>query len=221
MEINSATSGTVAASGSSASLNANFDQFLKLLTTQLKNQDPLEPMDTKDFTNQLVQFSGVEQQIKTNDKLSNLLATQSLNLTALGVSFIGKDVEVTGKEFQFNGTKPVPITYQLPATATVSTISVLDKDGNTIYSRTGELTKGIHSFTWNGKNQSGQTAPAGKYEIKVTALGEGNKAIKPTTYVPGYVSGLESTDTGDLLLNVGDLKISIGDVRRIFQSSQI
>jgi flagellar basal-body rod modification protein FlgD len=218
MEINGVSSGATTASMSS--LNANFDQFLRLLTTQLQNQDPLEPMDTKDFTNQLVQFSGVEQQIKTNERLEALLSTQSLNLTALGVSFIGKDVEIVGKNFSFDGTDEVPLSYLMPETATSGTITIVDEQGNTVYTKPVELTSGIHSFKWDGKDSAGQIMPAGKYEIKISALGEAGTTIKPTTYVPGFVSGLESTETGELMLNVGDQRVSIGDVRRIYQSSQ-
>jgi flagellar basal-body rod modification protein FlgD len=220
MEVNGVqTAAAPATSGSRSSLNANFDQFLKLLTTQLQNQDPLEPMDTKDFTNQLVQFSGVEQQIKTNERLESLLSTQSLNLTALGVSFIGKDVEIAGKNFSYGGTGEVPLSYFMPSTATAGTITIVDAQGNTVFSKPAELSRGIHSFKWDGKDSTGQAVPAGKYEIKMSALGQAGASIKPTTYVPGFVSGLESTETGELMLNVGDLRVSISDVRRIFQSS--
>ena len=213
------TAAAPATSGSRSALNSNFDQFLRLLTTQLQNQDPLEPMDTKDFTNQLVQFSGVEQQIKTNERLESLLSTQSLNLTALGVSFIGKDVEIAGKNFSYSGTGEVPLSYLMPSTATAGTITIVDAQGNTVYSKPAELSRGIHSFKWDGKDSTGQAVPAGKYEIKMSALGEAGASIKPTTYVPGFVSGLESTETGELMLNVGDQRVSIGDVRRIFQAS--
>ena len=152
--VNSSTDAQTAAqktATASAQLNTNFDDFLKLLTTQLQNQDPLSPMDTAEFTNQLVMFSQVEQQLRGNDTLNKLLAMQTLNMTALGVSFIGKDVEVAGTSFQSTGAGSVSMSYDMPADATKSTIRISDADGNTVYSQDGDETAGHHDFVWDGK----------------------------------------------------------------------
>ena len=206
-------------SQASLKLNQDFDHFLRLLTTQLQNQDPLSPMDSTEFTNQLVSFSQVEQQIKTNDNLNNLLAFQTLNLTALGVSFIGKDVEIAGKFFQSDGTVPSTLSYELPENAATGTVTILDENDEVVFSQDIELTAGVHTFVWDGKDQSGVPVPEGKYEIRVAALTETSGSLNVSTYVPGHVSGLESDDSGQLLLNVGDQKILITDVRKIFESS--
>lgn len=197
------------------SLNADFDQFLRLLTTQLQNQDPLSPMDSAEFTNQLVQFSGVEQQIKTNESLDNLLAMQTLNLTALGLSFIGKDVEVQGKTFAHKEGGTATLSYVLPETAASGTVSILDKDGNVVYSSNAELEAGRHTFTWDGKNKDGIVVPAGTYEIRVGALNATNGALNATTFVPGYVESLESNDDGSLALLINGESVSLGDVRKV------
>jgi flagellar basal-body rod modification protein FlgD len=216
--VNNATYGSQSISDG-LKLNQDFDQFLRLLTTQLQNQDPLSPMDSNEFTNQLVQFSNVEQQIKTNTNLENLLGLQTLNLTALGVSFIGKSVEVSGKTFQADGVTPVTLSYSLPGTPNTGTISILDENGNSVYSREIEKTAGLHTFTWDGKNSNGNSVASGKYEIRVSALTETNGSLNVSTYVPGYVNGLESSEDGTLVLNVGELQVPITDVRKIFQTA--
>src|SRR5438045_3902850 len=96
-----------------AGLNQNFNQFLTLLTTQLKNQDPLSPMDSTQFTNQLVSFSQVEQQIRTNDNLTKLLANSNTAQTTLGLSYIGLTVQMDGDTFKYFG-KDATMTYTLP-----------------------------------------------------------------------------------------------------------
>lgn len=200
---------------STVALNQDFDQFLKLLTTQLQNQDPLSPMDSAEFTNQLVQFSNVEQSIRTNSFLEKLLTMQTLNLTALGVSFIGKDVEVAGKFFQADGTNPVSMSYEMPADAAEGTISILDKDGNVVFTQAADTTAGRHNFTWDGKDSSGNLVPAGKYEIRIGAQTSTDAALNVTTFVPGHVNGLESADDGSLMLNVDGNLVSMTDVRKI------
>jgi flagellar basal-body rod modification protein FlgD len=201
------------------SLNQDFDQFLRLLTTQLQNQDPLSPMDSAEFTNQLVQFSGVEQQIKTNTQLENLLAMQTLNLTALGLSFIGKDIEMPGQKFQTDGEGGADLTYMMPAGAKTGTLTILDKDSNVVYSTTPSFDEGSHTLKWDGKNKDGNLMPAGTYEVRVAALGENNAALNVQTYVPGYVQSLESADDGSLYLIVNGEQVSLTDVRKVSQPS--
>lgn len=200
-------------------LNQNFDQFLKLLTTQLQNQDPLSPMDTTQFTNQLVMFSQVEQQLKSNDTLNKLLTMQTINMTALGVSFIGKDVQVAGSTFDANGTNSVNLAYSLPATAAAGTVSITDSHGNVVYTKAAELSSGTHEFTWDGKMQDGTQAPAGTYTLTVSATDSTGGSLNVTGYVPGHVAGLETADDGTLMLNVGNQLVPMTDVRKISDSA--
>jgi len=219
-----ATSGTSTQTPSVATqdqqtLNGNFDEFLSLLTTQLKNQDPLSPMDSTQFTNQLVQFSGVEQQIKGNDTLNKLLTMQTLNMTALGVSFIGKDVEVAGNNFVSDGVKSSSMSYTMPDGAAVGTISITNADGEVVYSKDADVTAGSHNFTWDGKDSVGNPMPAGTYTFKVSAQSATKDALNVTTYVPGHVSSLESADDGTLLLNVSGQSVPLTDVRKISETA--
>lgn len=201
------------------SLSNDFDDFLLLLTTQLQNQDPLSPMDSTEFTNQLVQFSNVEQQIKSNEYLENLLTMQTLNLTALGLSYIGKDVEVAGETFETTGGTNVDMSYDMPNTASSSTLTIKDENGNTVFTQAADLTAGLHKFTWNGMNQSGNPVPAGEYTINISALDSENVSLNVITYVPGHVDSLESSEDGSLMLGINGQQIPITDVRKVSQAS--
>lgn len=193
-------------------LSQDYSTFLKLLTTQLKNQDPLEPTDTTEFTNQLVSFSQVEQQIKTNDNLKNMLALNALNVTSLGLGFIGLEVQSFGDTAQFNGTDGINFGYEVPAGTSSVNIKLLDKDGSVIYDNAGDAAIGKNIFAWNGKGTDGVVATPGSYTIKVTLTGEDGKQTAATTTAPGTVTGIESDGMGSILLLIGDEKIPITDI---------
>ncbi len=203
-----------ASQGSLATLSQDFDQFLRLLTTQLQNQDPLSPMDSTEFTNQLVQFSQVEQQIKTNDQMESLLAFQTLNLTAVGLSFIGKNVEVSDDEFYMNGNSGASMSYNMPEGAAKGTVAITDADGRTVYKADADLGAGKKSFTWDGKDENGIAVPAGTYTLKVSALDAQNNSLNLTTFVPGFVEGIESGDDGNLNVIVNGRLVPVTAVRK-------
>lgn len=195
-------------------LNQDFDQFLRLLTTQLQNQDPLNPMDSTEFTNQLVSFSQVEQQIKTNDQLESLLAFQTLNLTAVGLSFIGKNVEITDDEFYKAADTTASMSYVMPEGAAKGTVTITDASGKTVYKADADLTQGTHKFTWDGKDTNGIAVPAGTYTLKVSAMDVQDNSLNLTTFVPGYVEGIESGDDGNLNVIVNGRLVPVTSVRK-------
>ncbi len=189
-------------------LNENFDQFLLLLTTQLKNQDPLAPMDSTEFTNQLVSFSGVEQQIKMNDTLTELLAlsqANQTNQTTLGLSYIGLNIALQGNMFEYPGDGVVKMSYNLPSDAAAGTITILDENNNVVYSQEAELSSGKHQFYWNGQDQEGTPVSAGAYQIQVNAVDNDQNSIAATTIVPGMVTGIMTADDGSIDLIIGTL----------------
>ena len=120
--------GAAKTNSSSQTLSADMDTFLTLLTTQLKYQDPLDPMDTAEFTNQLVQYSSVEQAIQMNSKLDNLLSLNISNLGAQAVSYIGKTAQVLGDVMPLEGGK-AKATYTLDKDVVSTTISIKDMNG--------------------------------------------------------------------------------------------
>lgn len=216
MDIQSAASNTAQNTklkDASTRLNENFDTFLTLLTTQLKNQDPLNPMDSNEFTNQLVNFSGVEQQIRSNQTLDNLLTLSTLNMTTLGLGFIGLNVRTTGDTMSFNGTAPLSFTYTLEAEARTNNIHIIDKDGATVFTAQGEVIPGKHEFTWDGKDSNGAPLPAGQYRVQIGAVDAQGKPIASSTVVPGHVSGIESAEDGTIMLIINGAKVPLTDVK--------
>ena len=176
-----------------AGLAASFDGFLKLLTAQLEHQDPLSPLDTEAFTSQLVQFSSVEQAIKTNDGLERLIALVRSDRLAGAAGYLGAEVEATGNAVRLGPSGSVDLAYRLPdAAAAGVTITVTDAGGRTVHSAAGATAAGErHRFTWDGRDAAGRRAPAGLYRIDVAATGPGGGAIAVDTAVSGTVDGVE------------------------------
>ena len=187
-----AQTGTNAAA-SSATLADNFDTFLNILTAQIKNQDPLEPLDSSQFTQQLVQFSGVEQQIRSNQQLESLLkATQSSAGAALS-GYLGRTAEVDSSGAGFNGS-PVTWRYTLPTTAATSTVTVTDESGRVVWSETGQTGSGSHDYTWDGRLFNGGTARQGQpYYINVVAQNADGQTIVPVHALIARITGVDLT----------------------------
>ena len=141
-----------------------FSDFLNLLTVQLQNQDPLSPMDSTEFTNQLVQFSAVEQQINANQKLDNLVALQLSNSLSSSQSFVGNDISYVSSELYFDGS-PSELRYSLPRAAQNATLRIFNEDGGLIYEEAVSGQPGAHTFSWDGRQLGGGVAPDGTYEV--------------------------------------------------------
>jgi flagellar basal-body rod modification protein FlgD len=184
------TSSTSASSTTgSQSLAGNFNEFLTLLTTQLQNQDPLNPMDTNQFTQQLVEFSSVEQQINMNQQMSTLISLQSTAQSSEAAGFLGATVSVNGSSAQLvNG--QATWNYSVPSAATVN-VSIANSSGQTVYSQSGSVQGGQQQFTWNGTGTNGQQWPNGAYTMSVTATGANGKSVAVSTQVQGVVSSVD------------------------------
>jgi len=214
--ISSITSGSAAggvASGKdNASIADTFDAFLTLLTTQLKHQDPLSPMDSNQFVQQLVSFSQVEQSIKTNAQLSDLLKTESTNQSLAALNYVGRTVEATGSSSPLAANGKAEFSYTIPAGASDATVGILDSSGRVIYSAPGDKSPGKHSFVWNGTDASGNAVPAdGVYRIGVMARKADGTTLEVPTGVVARVSGI-STDPNGYALMLGPVSIAISDV---------
>jgi len=215
MTTTSATTGTTTttATADSTSLYGDYNAFLLLLTTQLQYQDPLDPMDTSEFTNQLVQYSQVEQQIKTNDYLEVLNGYSSSMETTKALGYVGLQIQSKNDSFYYLGTNTT-LNYTLDSEASIVTINILDSDGNSVYTTTGECTEGMHAFTWDGIDADGNEATKGDlYTIKVNALDSSGKSISNETVVPGYVTGISTADDGTIYLMVNNTKVKLEDVK--------
>jgi flagellar basal-body rod modification protein FlgD len=213
----SSASSTAQAANSNASqqLAGNFDTFLQLLTTQLQNQNPLDPLDTNQFTEQLVEFASVEQQINENTNLQTLISMQQTNEATSALQLVGSTVTVGGNAAALDNAANSAATWNLttttPATATVTVTSAA---GTTAYSGTMSLNAGTQSFTWNGQGSNGQTWPDGTYKLSVTATGANGQAVSVSTQVQGVVSGVNLTSTPPTL-TVNGQSVQISQVTSI------
>ena len=196
-------------------LSADMNTFLTLLTTQLKYQDPLDPMDTAEFTNQLVQYSSVEQAIQTNSKLETLLNLNMSNLGAQAVSYIGKIAQVLGDVMPLEDGH-AKATYTLDKNVESAVIMVKDLDGNVVYSEQGKIVAGTHDFEWDGKDSDGNQLPDGAYQIVVsTKVGSGETSATVTTTIFGKVTGVAS-DSNGVYIGLGDaVTAGLGDILTI------
>ena len=176
----------------SAGLAEDFSQFLQLLTVQLQNQDPLSPMDTTEFTNQLVAFTGVEQQINANQKLDNLVALNLSESMASAQSYVGNNISYISSEFYHDGS-PNEITYSLAQSAEIQVARVFNESGELIYEEDVSTDAGAQAFIWDGSLTAGGYAPTNAtYEIQIDALDGDENLIDSTTVVKGEVRGVES-----------------------------
>lgn len=190
-------------SASKQKLAEDLDQFMNLLVTQLQHQDPLDPMDPNEFTSQLVQFAGVEQQIQANSNLERMVEIQQSSLLGSLVGYIGKQVEVLGNEMSLDANGELHANYALAAKATTTTITITDDTGKSVYSTSGQTDAGRHAFHWNGKNTEGFSVPDGTYTITVSALDSEENPIEVAHSVTGLVTGVAS-DSGTPILSFKD-----------------
>ncbi|MGD9536948.1 MAG: flagellar hook assembly protein FlgD [Alphaproteobacteria bacterium] len=199
-----------AAERSGSALADTFDTFLNLLTKQLQNQDPLDPVDSGEFTQQLVLFTSAEQAVATNKNLETLIKLSTSNQSAAAVGYIGKTVEAEGRTSTLSQGLAV-WQFELPSNAEQVDITVTDSNGKAVLNTNGAIDAGVHSFVWDGRNNDGMTMPDGNYTISISAKSANGEAITASTSILGRVSGIETVD-GAIVLNVGSTKIPFDKV---------
>lgn len=199
---------------STQSLAGNFDTFLKLLTTQLKQQDPLQPMDATAFTAQLVQFATVEQAIQTNSKLSDLTAATTANQTMGAAGLIGQDAVASTKQVELPAGSDATIEYELPRAAASVQVTVRDANGRLVAQTTGETGAGDHQLAWNGQGIDGNRLPAGVYSVGIVAKDAAGTGIEATQLVRGTVQGVENGTSG-VGLKLGALSVPLASLREV------
>ena len=196
-----------------AQLSTNFSTFLTLLTTQLKNQDPTSPMDSNQFTQQLVQFSQVEQQIDTNSHLKTLISQGTSNASTMAATYLGKKVSMTnGNASLSNGA--ANWTYNLGTEAGSTALTISDAHGKVVYTGAGEITAGNHSFAWNGRDNNGNQLNDGTYTLAVNATTASGGAVTSSVASAGAVTQIDMTG-GSPKLVIGTMEIDLADVAAI------
>jgi flagellar basal-body rod modification protein FlgD len=204
-------------SGDASLLGSNLNTFLTLLTTQLKNQDPTSPMDTNQFTQQLVQFSAVEQQINTNNNLKTLISLQTSSEAISALPMVGKTIQYSESTAPLSNGQ-ASFTYTLPTDAAAANLLVEDANGQIVYQTTAATSAGSHSFLWNGQNVAGTTSPNGAYSLAVVAADASGKAISATVTAAGTVDGV-SVDNNVPTFDVGGIKVPMSDLLTVQPSS--
>ncbi|MFZ5668920.1 MAG: flagellar hook assembly protein FlgD [Pseudomonadota bacterium] len=215
-----AVSSTAAASGNSVldrmtssrtRLADSEETFLNLLTVQLKNQDPLSPLDSNEFTAQIVQMTGVEQQLIANDLLAMLVGMNDGGLAG-SVDLIGKSVTAETDEQVLSGGEAA-WTYEIDRNAATVKYEIVNSLGTTVWSRTdSNVAGGEHALDWDGRSTAGQQQADGEtYTLKITATGSGGETINTTTRATGVATAVETVD-GATVVSIGKLKIPVSSV---------
>ena len=211
-QVTSALSGTASAAVDQSTLQNNFAQFLQLLTTQLKNQNPLDPLDTNQFTQQLVQFAQVEQQLKSNDQLSTLVSLQKTAQSTQALGFVGETVVVDGANATLaNGSAKWSLNVPKPATVSVT---IQSTTGQTVFSGNYTMNAGMQDFIWDGKSANGTQWPDGNYKMTLTAQDTAGQAVAIPTEVEGVVNSVDITKSPPTL-SVAEQEFTLDKIKRI------
>lgn len=200
-------------------LGDNFQSFLKLLTTQMQNQDPLKPMDTNDMTRQLVDFANVEQNIGTNSRLDKLLKLQGASTASTNLAYLGRTISFKGDSFDYTqGMTQAPLAYELEKEAKSVRVDILDSKGQTVRSMTGETKAGEkHVVNWDFKDNSGNAVQPGTYRLNIAPVSDKkDDIIKATTYTFGTVNGVGANKDGETVVSVGTQDIPLSDVTKVY-----
>jgi flagellar basal-body rod modification protein FlgD len=217
---NTSSSSSSSSSASNASLDqlaGNFNSFLTLLTTQLQNQDPLSPLDTNQFTQHLVEFASVQQQVDMNTNMQTLISLQQTSEASSAMQLIGANVTLNGTSSPLTSASPASWNLNSAGPAT-GNVTITNSSGTTVYTGTTSLNAGNNSYTWNGTGNTGQTWPAGQYTIAVTATGASGQTVKVSSQVTGTVSGVDLTQNPPQLI-VGGQDYAMSAVQSVNNST--
>ena len=218
--ISAAINSTVASSASATgvdknSLAGNFQTFLTLLTTQLKNQNPLDPLDTNQFTQQLVQFAQVEQQLKQNEQLASLVAMEKTAQATTALAYVGQTAVVDG---QTAALKDGQATWSFVAPKPVAaTITVKSATGQTVYSGNFTINTGTQNFTWDGRDSSGVKWPDGNYTLSVSAKDASGQSVAISSEVQGVVDSVDVTKSPPVL-SIGGQTFTLDKIKRVVRA---
>jgi flagellar basal-body rod modification protein FlgD len=209
------SSGASLSSTAGTTLAGNFQTFLSLLTTQLQNQNPLSPLDTNQFTQQLVQFAGVEQQLKTNDQLTSLVALQTTAQSTQALTFVGKTAVVDGSTATLTNSAAI-WDLSVPSNANVN-ISIANSTGQTVFTGSYSVKAGDNQpFGWDGKGNDGTQWPDGKYTMTATAADTAGNTVAVATQIQGVVNSVDLTKTPPLL-SINGQTYTVSQIKSIAQ----
>ena len=194
-------------------LSSNFGDFLNMLMTQLKNQDPSSPLDSNQFTQELVSFSGVEQQINTNNSLTQLIQLTQAGELMQGSSLAGKQVMVQSDQIPLQGGRG-SVQFTAPS-AEPAAIAIADASGNVVRTATLSANAGVNTWNWDGTSDSGAKLPDGAYHISVYGADAGGGTTALPFVVGGTVTGTQGTSGNGMQLQLGTLDVGFGAVQSL------
>jgi len=208
--------GPSSASGALARNSADFNMFLKMLTTQMQNQDPLDPMDTSQYTQQLVQFSQAEQTIQQTGTLKDILSRLTTQDMAQASGFIGREAQFASPVSGLSAAAPAQWSYSAgrPVASLVATIT--DAAGKVVDTRTLDASGAAGRFTWDGKLANGARAADGAYTLSLTGADAGGTAVPISVNSFGVV-GEVVTANGAVSLGVNGVQIPASTLIRVSQ----
>lgn len=209
-----ASYGTTTTTDTTAKKEIGQEEFLTLLVEQIKNQDPLNPMESMEFTSQLTQFSSLEQLFGVNDTLSAIQESLAVNKDDNALDYIGKTILAPSNSLAITDGEVSSATYNLADDAEVS-IYIYDQWGSQVRRiDVGSQTAGEHEFSWDGYNNSGSLVADGQYTFEVSAYDANGNSVTSTTYLSGMVSGVNYSGD-DTYLTVGNWAITPDQVEYI------
>ncbi len=208
------TAGTRSAGGNGTSVADAQDRFLTLLVTQMQNQDPLNPMDNSQVTTQLAQLNTVTGIQQLNATLSQMAASSAAQQSLQAAMLVGREVLVDGNLMDFSG-QPVHFGIDLPQSVDSMTINISDSQGKLVESfQAGAQSQGSTTFTWDGKDSSGNTLPTGKYTVSARAT-TGNTSVTATPLASDFVESVGSAADGSIQLQLlGSGNVGVSDIKR-------
>ena len=199
----------------STSLGADFNMFLKLLTTQMQNQDPLDPLDTSQYTSQLVQYSQVEQSIQQTGLLKDVVARLSISDMTQMAGLIGREIEVKGAESGLSASGNATWAWSLPKSASTVAGEIVDKNGKVVATVALDAASTAGRASWNGMTSNGARAPVGGYSLRVVAADARGAAIAGTVHGIGTVTEVLAGAGGALQIGIGGIGVPASSLVRV------
>jgi flagellar basal-body rod modification protein FlgD len=209
---NNTNNGSTRSGVDGKTLADNFQTFLTMLTTQLKNQNPLDPLDTNQFTQQLVQFAQVEQQIKQNQQLETLISLNKAAETTTALAYVGATVAIDGKTAALVN-KQAAWTFNVPKPVS-ATVTIKNASGQTVFTGNFSMKPGMSTFEWDGRDAQGVQWPDGNYTISVTAKDANGQTVEIPSEIEGVVDSVDVTKTPPEL-SVGGQTFTLDKIKRV------
>ncbi len=219
--ISSMSESTQSYTSASSASSVSKEEFLRLLTYQLKSQNPLSPYDNQEFASQLAQFSQLEQLTDMKSLLeeqiqSNLLLTQTISNTALP-GLLGKTAKSLTGSFSYNGDNQMNIGYSLPFAGKSGNITITDSAGAVVRNielNGSELSSGYHAYEWDGLDNNGNSVAAGTYNIECNITDSNGSTVNADTYMTGKIESVKFKSEGTVLVVDGQ-EVALSDIEDI------